>query len=294
MSDENLINVEDETPEPAPVAEAVPEAPVVEAAAPEVEEEIDLATVDPKDEGRVRGLIAALAREREKTRSLKPLAERAGQIEEWYRQHQPYVDVLKANPDLFTGKQKPQAPPQEEQVDPDVVEYAQTLQIYKADGSGQLDLKAAAKLLSIAENRAEKRAKAAVEPMQQQSYQQRSQANFQSALQIADSDGNKPNPRTLQAIWRNMPVEYTADPQVAGMLAAQALGLDSIQGRQKRVQPPGKPALDTESGGGEIRRQASLTDFEKRVAASRGIKPETYAKLTEGFKAGRTNVIEED
>ncbi len=289
---ENLINVEDDTPEPAPVAEAVPEAPA-EAAAPEVEEEIDLATVDPKDEGRVRGLIAALAREREKTRSLKPLAERAQQVEEWYRQNQPYVDVLKANPDLWKRPQQA-PPPQEEQVDPDVVEYAQTLQIYKADGSGQLDLKAAAKLLSIAENRAEKRAKAAVEPMQQQSYQTRSQANFQSALQIADSDGNKPNPRTLQAIWRNMPVEYTADPQVAGMLAAQALGLDSIQGRQKRVPPPGKPALETESGGGEIRKGAPITDFERRVAANRGIKPEAFAKLTEGFKSGRTNVIEED
>ena len=285
MSEVPVVNVEDDEP----VAEAVAE-PVIEAAAAEPDDS-DLAAVDPKDESRVKGIIAALARERAEKRELKKQTGELESLRQYVAAKQPYITVLEQNPDLL--KRQPEPAKGEPAPDPDVVAYAQGLQLYKADGSGQLDLDTATRLLAIAEKRAEAKAQQAVQPWQQQTYQSQSAANFQQALQMTDKEGNRANPETLKAVWASMPPEHTADVRVAGMLVAQAFGLDRMMGKTP-IKPPAQPALMTEASGGTPRTAAKLTDFERRVIAQRGMKDDTYAKLTEGYKPGRPNIIEED
>ncbi len=174
--------------------------------------------------------------------------------------------------------------------DEDAVEWARSLSLYKADGTP--DVEAAGKLLAIAEKRADKKAQAAVQPILQQSANAKSQANFRAALSMKDRDGNTPNEQHLRALWQSMPVEYTQDEKVAGILALTAFGAAQAMGKPT-IQPPAQPPVFTEGSGGHPRTRPVMSEFELRVAKERGITPDKWTEHTKGHQPGRPMVIED-
>lgn len=293
MADEGLMNLEDPAPGPpaavpAPVA-VVPEAPAV---APPEPEELDPESVDLADQGRVRALLGELSRTRGIVRELKPKAERATQLEQQVAQMLPTVQFVQQNPQLFQRQAAPaQVTPQAQAPDPEVVEWAQTFSLYKADGT--LDLDTAAKSLSIADRRAERKAQTAVQPMRASAAQQASHANFQHVMaNLKDADGNPPSQQHLQAVWNAVGVEATADLNVASMLGLMAIGADRTL-KKSPIQPPVNPPVFTEPSGGTPRAKVTLSPLEENLAKERGKSAAQWGELTKGHQQNRPSVLEE-
>ena len=109
MSDEGLINVEDDAP--TPVEALTPQEPASDSApddqTPPVEAQDRPATVDAVEVGGQQyAPIAALKAEREKRQALEPLARRAQELEAWQQQNAPYIEFLRANPDFLRQQQR--------------------------------------------------------------------------------------------------------------------------------------------------------------------------------------------
>jgi hypothetical protein len=282
-------NLEDESP--APVAEAAPvEAPL--AAAPELPvEETDLN--DPellKDEQRLKAVLSETSRVRQQNRELKGKAAKADELERYVNDSRPYVEFLKANPDLLKPRQ--QAPAAfgtpAPQVDPQAEALAKTLDLYTPEGKP--DVARATAFNQMIRSQAQQIAQQTIAPIHEQNYQTESARNFQIALTVKDAAGRSPSPASLAQIWKTMPAHQTADPNVASILALTALGLDSVS-QKPQPQAPGAP-LVTEGMGGNIRRPA-LSALEARLAKDRNMKESEWQDNTKGFVPGRAQQLED-
>lgn len=189
----------------------------------------------------------------------------------------------------------PAAPPADAIVaDPDLLDLARSLDYYTP--TGEPDLARAGKHAALIQKQATKIAQQMVAPMQQNAAHQQSAANFQRALRTTAPNGAKPKETTLTWMWQNLPPEYTADPRVAQVLPALALGLDTLQGGQLPPPPaaPAGPPMVTEGlGAAPAVRRTAISDGERAVLSNRGMREDTYHKLTEGFKPGRTSTLED-
>lgn len=293
---ENLINVEDDQPvapveTPAPVEPPAPEAPVASTEGAE----IDLNAIDIRDEGRVKGIIGELSRMREQNRTLKSQAERAIQLEAELNQAKPYVDFLRANPHLTQPRQpEPQAPPQPS-ADPDAEEAARLMDFYKSDGSPDVDR--GARWLALQDKRSGRMAQQAVQPWAQQSLQERAQANYGQLRTWATTNNIKPE--IIDGIWTMAAREpegmkTLANPDSVRALALLAMGANTMT-TPRQPAPPAAPPVITEGSGGSARIPAArLSAIEENVLKHRGMSASAYQDLTKGFKAGVSNVLEED
>lgn len=290
MSDDGLMNLEDDGP--APVEEAAP-APAVEAAPEPPQADPDEA--DAVDIGGQKAVPLAVVKElREKVRNLSEKAQKADALEAWQRENEPALRFLQNNRDLLIQRAQPAAPPPPSvpSVDPDALEAALLMDFYKADGTPDADR--GAKWLALQEKRANRIAEAQLAPIKQRTQQEQANVNYQLARQVKDANGNSPSEASLRAIWSNLPPDMVADQQVAGMLAALALGLDQLNAPKKAPAVPlPPPALVTESSGGHPAAKPTLSPLEERIAADRGVSQTKWQENTRGYRPGRAMTLEE-
>lgn len=283
---ESLANVEDDSPEPpqqtAQPQQAAPEPPQE----PEEEEAVDV-------NGTRLVPLSALKQVREELKAVRGQASQAQQLAqqlaETRGQLQGYQQVTQQ---LQAQRQAPE--PKESKVDPNALKFAQRLDLYRQDASGQAvpDTDKAAELLAIIEQVADQKASARMQPLQQQSAQQASARNYQWAIGIKDPSGRQVDQSVITEIWKAFPAEYTANPQVAQTLVYTALGMDRMR-QQAQVQPPAGPPVHTEGVGGNPRNRPVMSELERKIAADRGVDEKKWASLTDGFVKGRPNVLEE-
>ena len=287
MSDDGLMNLEDDTPAPVadPVA-ATPE-PVVEAA-PVADDEPDTVEVAGQ-----RVVPVSVVKElRDKVRQLTEKAGKADQLEAWQRENEPALRFLQNNRDLIVQRVAPPAPVPEPQADPDAREAALLMDFYKPDGAP--DVEKGARWLALQDRRSGRLADERVQPILARTQQEQSNVNYHMARNIKDANGEMPSDESLRAVWQNMPPELTSNQQVAGMLAALALGMDRMRTPRKVVVPPqGTPPLVTESAGGNPRTRPQMSAFEERIARERGVTPTKWAENTAGFQPGRATALED-
>lgn len=282
-------NLEDAPPlPPAPVADTPPPAAEL---APTDEEPDPEGTVDVGGQKMVSlDVVKAI---RKDAKAVKDKAAVADQLYTYVAQVKPYIDLLQQNPQLLSRvPQSETPPPAKAEDDPAVIELARTMDLYTTDG--QPDVARAAKLRTLVRTEAEAIAAESVKPLRDQTAKEKSASNFQRALLVKSADGRSPDKDTLAAMWREMPVDYTSDERVAATLAYSAIGYDVVHGKGGKPVVPQAPPLVTEAGAGRISAKPALTELDQRMAAARGIKPETYAAHTEGFKAGVANVLEDE
>lgn len=288
MSDEGLMNLEDDGPEPvadvapadvAPV-EAAPDAPVA-----------DPDEADAVDIGGQKAVPLAVVKElREKVRNLSEKAQKADALEAWQRENEPALRFLQNNRDLLIQRAEP--PAAAPSIDPDAREAALLMDFYKPDGSP--DDERGAKWLALQEKRANRVAEAQMAPIRQRTQMDQATANYNLARQVKDANGESPSDASLQAIWRQMPPELVADPSVAGVMAALALGLDRLNGPKRGpVVPMPPPALMTEPSGGHPKARPSLSPLEERIAADRGVSQTKWQENTRGYQPGRAMTLED-
>src|SRR5713101_1462653 len=210
-------------PTAPPAAPTAPPAPVAQPATPPPEDEhpdaVDVA-------GKKFVPVAALIGERKQRQAFQEKAARVDELEQFAREAKPYVEFLKANPDLLKPKEPAPSPSAAPPADPQAELLAKTLDLYTADGKP--DLVRANTVRALVSQTAQQIAQQTVAPYQERSAQEQSARNFQVALSVKDANGRSPSPQALAQIWRTIPAAQTADPNVASILALTALGLDSV------------------------------------------------------------------
>lgn len=294
MSDAELapvvgVNLEDdgppvETPPPAAPVEAV--APVT----PVGELEDTLQPADLVDTGKAQGLIGAVKGLRTEKVALK------GENETLRQTIAQQTQMLQTFQQLQQTL-RPAAPQGPAPVDPNAEAFARKLDYLNVDGTP--NLQRGAEIAQLIREEAGKIAAQQMAPLAERQARTASLENFQRAAAATATNGLKASVETLTTLWQTMPIEYTANPEIARTLWVTAIGMDAAGG--KKVALPTVPAvpllppLTTEAiAGAAVRTAKPLTEGERQVLSARGMKEETYRKHTETFQKGRASVLEDD
>lgn len=282
----NLTNVEDDAPPPVftpqtpePVAADAPPAP----SDPDEAEAVDLPAGKHVP-------LSALKTVREENKSLREKAQQAetlaAQLAHLQGQLQSYQQVTQQL------QQTRPATPQPQAQDETALKWARSLDLYTQDANGQAvpDVAKAQALLGIIEQVAEQKAAKYVTPIAEHTARAASAQNYRWALAQKDQNGRQVPKAVIDEMWSKMPLEHTAQPEIARTLWLTGLGMTvANQAQQPAIPPP--PAV-TESVGGNPRTRPVMSELEQKIAADRGIKPETWTEHTKGFKPGHTTVLE--
>ncbi len=285
-----LINLEDDPP-PAPAA-TPPAAPPAELPPPPPEPEDPDEAAAVEMQGGKYVPLAALKATREQLKEVKARAAVADQQQAWINQHAPYVDFIKANPQLLQ-RPEPTPPTPTPAADPELVEYARAMDYYKGDGTP--DVERAAKFSALIDRKAEQKARQMIAPLSAQNDEERSARNYYAALQTPLPNGAQIDAQLLTTAWRALPQTITADPQAAQVIVDAILGAQ-FRGQPRQPAPPPQPPLHTENSGGSAvpRRGPGVSDVERKIITARGMSEQKYLDTTKDFRPGRPTILEED
>lgn len=293
MSEEPLGSVVD--PDVAPAAPVLPAGQAVQdqppPQAPAEEDHPEAVEVQP---GVKMVPLSALHGVREELKALKPMAQRASELEQQVQQFAPYVQFLQAHPELLTPQPaaQPQAPAPQD--DPVLVELARTLDLYTADAKP--DTARAAKIRDLTRGEATAAAQQALQPVQERSWEQSAAQNLTWMVGQKDAFGRPLEERyvveSVRSIYGSLPrgeaLRVLADSRVAELIT------DIAVSRQSRAKPyaappqaPDGPALHVESAGGATPVHVS-EDHTKRL----GMSHDNYVASAKRYQSGKSNVLE--
>lgn len=283
MSDE-LMDLEGEATSEPETAALPPES---QSATPPVQGQDPRAAESPdvEVEGQKFVPLQALLKERE---GKKEIQDKISALEQQLAAQKPLIEFLNQHP-VLTQPPAPTAPVGHTE-DVEAQEVAAELYFYKPDGS--LDVERGRKHLDRIERRAEQIADKRIQPLLQTSHQQQADVNFQ---RIAGNTKGL-HPDALRAVFAQVPVEVSADPQNAALLGLVALGLQSAMGRGPAQAAPAQtppPVVMTEPSGGTPVGRPPVTDFGRRMAADRGRSEKEWAANAKGFMPGRSSAVED-
>lgn len=291
-------------PPAAPPAEP-PATPPAAAAAPPVE--------DPDPEGTIAAAngeryvpLSALQAERGKRKDadrtasakdteiagLKQKAQAYDETRGYLEQARPYIEALRANPNLVKQAGQPPAPPQEPAgplSDAEAVEHAKALDLYTTDGKP--DTARAQAIAKMYSGLAAKQAQQMVAPLVQTEAQRQSTALYQRYLATPEVNGIKIDPRFLSETWNTVPAEMiAANPNVGEVLFRTALATQLMSGHKPTAAPP--PPLVTEGVGAGAPAAVALNAQSERMLSASGIKRDTFTETRNSYKPGQHNSLE--
>lgn len=239
--------------------------------------------------------VGALRAVREELKHLKPIAERAAQLEQEVNQSRPYVEFLQRHPQLLNPQ--PAAPEPDPQDDPALVELARTLELYDS-ATGKPDVKRAETIRSMTRAEAQSIAQQEIAPMREATYEQKAGANLSSIMQSAKTADGAPLQEqylkaAVQSITASLPrgeaVKVLADPAVANVIKLTALGLQASTQRSAPA-APASPALHVETAGGSS--DVPMSEGSRRLARMTGIGEKQWQDTAKRYQPGRSNSLE--
>ena len=113
--------------------------------------------------------------------------------------------------------------------DAEAVEYAKDLDLYKPDGTPDVDR--AQRLAGRQAALAAKSAEAAIAPFQANDAQRASAVMKQQIAGYKDSNGYTVDPGVLNEVWAGVPAELSQKPEVAGVFHQIALAPTMMPGK---------------------------------------------------------------
>ena len=237
--------------------------------------------------GRLKETKAELEAARAELATAKEKAALADQIKGEWDAAQPFIQSVK------NGTYRPAAPvqaPAGPLTAQEAVEYAKDLDLYKADGTP--DVERAQRLAARQESIAQRQTQAAIAPFQQQTAQQQSASNFEAVAGWKDKAGAQVDRGVLQQVWSQMPPEMTAQPNIAAVMYRVAMAESMLQGKYKGAPIAPPPVQITESLGGGNQAKPELSSFERNFLATTDMKPKDYEEISGRFKPGQHNSLE--
>lgn len=229
----------------------------------------------------------------EKLTAAEQKAAKYDELAGYVDQARPIIEAVRNRPDLVEQARRPAPAPETPKAlsDAEAVEYAKDLDLYKPDGTPDVDR--AQRLAGRQAELASRSAQAAIAPFQANDAQRASASMLQQIASFKDASGHTVDTGILKEVWAGVPAELSQKPEVAGVLYQIALAQSIMQGKYKGTQPPGAPpVVVTESLGGGRQGPKELDAFGAKFARAADIKPAEFAKQSERFKPGQTNSLE--
>jgi len=281
----------------APVVEAAIETP---AAPLDADAQLDSEAIEiPTGEKLVP--LSAVTRLRAELKEVKGQAKEAAELRQKLQETQgnlqaaqPYIEAAR---EMIERQRQAAAQPQPPQgpTDEDVAELtdvARLLDFYTPEGAP--DLSRAQKHLALVERAAERRARAATEPLVQQSLAQQASHMRERAKATKLGNGDTADADIIDALWGRIEqqpggLQTLANKEAVKHLWGQAYALTKMRQAQNpapaKVDAPPDP-LFSERAGGRTGGSVTLTDGDKRVARDLGMTDAQYAKELEKMPAG--------
>lgn len=172
----------------------------------------------------------------------------------------------------------------------EAIEYAKDLDLYKADGTPDVDR--AQRLAARTEALADRRAEARVAPLHQQTALQQSTVLRQQIGQIKDASGQVVNQAYLDKVFAGVPPEMAARPEIASVLYYAAKGMEAHEGKGSKAITPPPPVVTTESLSNATPGRSELSQFERNFIQSADMKPKEYETISSRYKPGERNELE--
>lgn len=278
--------------DPTPAPEPEPQAPAPEA------EPAPVAAADPDPEGTVvnpggeklvpLSAVAALRQEKQALKQqidqLRPKAEKVDQVVAEWQAAQPLIQRA-----LY----QPQAPPPPAPAGPlseqEAIEYAKELDLYTPEGKP--DTGRAQRIAARNESLAERKAAAMVAPLHQQTAEAQSDANLAAVMAHAQKT-RAVDPAIVQEVWKIVPREMSARPDVAKVLWHVAHSQSVLAGRVAAPVTAPPPPVITESVGGDKSKPAALTATAQAFRQAADITPKEYEKIASRYEPGKANSLE--
>lgn len=234
-----------------------------------------------------------LAAIQEQLTAAQQKAQRYDELAGYVDQARPIIEAVRNRPDLVEQARQPKQEAAPKPLsDAEAVEYAKDLDLYKPDGTPDVDR--AQRLAQRQEALASRSAQAAIAPFQANDAQRASATMKSQILAYKDSNGHTVDAGILNDLWAGVPAELSAKPEVAGVLYQMALGATVAAGKYKGTQPPGPPPpLQTESLGNRGGAPKDLDVFGQKFAKAADIKPSEFAKASGRYVPGQTNSLED-
>jgi hypothetical protein len=264
-----------------------PQAPVEE---PEVDEAEETEILeDVKDdvtedqEGKKKIDAKAFIKERRSVKAIKDqLKAVQAQNEQITKAIQPWAPVLQTlqnNPELLQQLQQGHIPQQAPTAPPDpsnaeLEEFARTMDLY--DAQGRPDVQRAAILDERNKRQMAQLVDERVAPLAQGSANDKSINLFQQMALLKGKSGRAVQAESLAEMWKVVPPDMTAEPNVAHFMRWAAMGRDLDEGKMSDIKPP-PPALMTESAGGRGNAPTSLNDSQSKIAREMGVSAKDFA-----------------
>jgi hypothetical protein len=324
----SMERVEPQTPEPAPaVPPAAPEPPaalnVEDDAAVDAAIQVNAiqvpdgeALIPSSDVGKVaqsyraqlKAVKTELANAKEGSAKIPQLEQQIAQLTQAVQQMQPYVQAYQQ---IAAQPQTPVAPKEPEIPDHEAEQYARTYDLYKPDGSGQLDLDRGRKIVTdmrrIAKEAATEAARSEVAPIQQQTVQAQAKHMLDRAKNTVLPNGAKVDASMLEYVWSRVPAEVTSTPEGAQQAFLAALGYtvgmakpeqmaewakpQPARGQNGQFQaaaaPIPEPVPRETSGGQPPNAPTQLTDAEQKFLSQTGMSEADYLKVAGARYGGR-------
>lgn len=173
--------------------------------------------------------------------------------------------------------------------------FARRYELYTPNG---LDLARAKQM--IADNRKEteevarRAAEQVIEPLRRTTATQASKDNFLWAAQQTDANGDPlVDPKALAEVWATFPPELAANPEVAKVILKATVGEQVMSRAAKPVtrRLDREPAL-SEPPGGQRGGGYTISNVEKKVAQSLGIKDTDWESRAKTYQPGAPNRLE--
>jgi len=235
---------------------------------------------------------------REENKALKPLAQRAAELEQQVNQFRPYAEFLSQHPHLLQPQPPPQPAPQAQPADdPALADLARTLELYTPEGKP--DTTRAAKIRDLTRSEAQAIAQQTIAPVQENTWEQKAASNLQWMSGLKDANGRPLEEQyiveTVRSIYGSLPrtdaLRVLADPKVAEVVGMVAIGRQAMsKPHQAAPQAPVHPPLHYESAGGAT--EPTLSEGSRRLARMVGRTDKEWLETAKKFVPGRANALE--
>jgi len=234
-----------------------------------------------------------LAAIQEQLTAAQQKAQKYDELAGYVDQARPIIEAVRSRPDLVEQARQPRQESAPKPLsDTEAVDYAKDLDLYKPDGTPDVDR--AQRLAARQEALASRSAQAAIAPFQANDAQRASNTMKAQILAYKDGNGHTVDAGILNDLWAGVPAELSAKPEVAGVLYQMALGATVAAGKYKGTQPPGPPpVVPTESLGNRGAAPKDLDVFGQKFAKAADIKPSEFAKASGRYVPGQTNSLED-
>lgn len=231
----------------------------------------------------------ALARQ---VKDLKPVADRAMDIETRLGHAQPIIDAIVSNPKLRAealrisqgtraSDDRTDQPSADE--DPDGAGIAEDLGFYLADGQTP-DIARARRVLSRLDTRHGRQTDDRIRPLAGLTLTEKANANLRDAAAMTDDEGTPlATPESIREVASQLPPHLLANPQVLDLVLNSAIGIDH---RKKRTPKAAEEPVFLERQGGGRGREPSISAEEKKQLDRLGLTEKDYAASTKRLEQG--------